>query len=108
MSSTRGTSVRNALRQLMQLSHKLHIRVPLRLGSTVICDSRHKYHFFMRRKIFTVIFTRCKCPSYRRISPENYPYYGENTLSKKKLQLRENYESYARILQSVPIILKHT
>ena len=30
MSSTRGTSVLNALRQLMQLSHKLHIRLPLR------------------------------------------------------------------------------
>ena len=74
----------------------------------MIWDSSHKYHFFMRREIFTVIFPRCKFPSYRWISPENYPYYGENTFSKKKLQLRKNYESYARILQSVPIILKHT
>ena len=74
----------------------------------MIWDSSHKYHFFMRREIFTVIFPRCKFPSYRWISPENYPYYGENTFSKKNLQLRENYESYARILQSVPIILKRT
>ena len=62
----------------------------------------------MRRKIFTVIFTRCKCPSYRWISPENYPYYGENTLSKKKLQLRENYGSYPSILQCAPRVLAHT
>ena len=74
----------------------------------MIWDSSHKYHFFMRREIFTVIFPRCKSPSYRWISPENYPYYGENTFSKKKLQLRKNYGSYTRILQSVPIILKHT
>ena len=62
----------------------------------------------MRREIFTVIFPWCKFPSYRWISPENYPYYGENTFSKKKLQLGENYESYPRILLSVPIILRHT
>ena len=38
-------------------------------------------------------------------SPENYPYYGENTFLKKKL---ENHESYPRILQSVPIVLEHS
>ena len=74
----------------------------------MIWDSSHKYHFFMRREIFTVIFPRCKFPSYRWISLENYRYYGENTFSKKKLQLVENYESYLRILQSVPIVLPHT
>ena len=62
----------------------------------------------MRRKIFTVIFTRCKCPSYRWISPENYPYYGENTSSTKRLQLCENYGSYPSILQCVPRVLAHT
>ena len=71
-------------------------------------EGSHKYHFFMRREIFTVIFPRCKFLSYRWISPENYPYYGENTFSKKKLQLRENCGSYPRILQCVPRVLAHT
>ena len=44
----------------------------------------------------------------QKLTPENYPYYGENTLSKKKLQLRENYGSYPSILQCAPRVLAHT
>ena len=73
MSSISGTSGLSTLRKLVQLSQKLHIWLLLRLESTMICS--HKYHFFMRWEIFTVIFPRWKLPSFQWISPEIYPYY---------------------------------
>ena len=38
----------------------------------------------------------------------NYRHSTKNSFPKKIHELRENYESYPIILQSVPIILKHT
>ena len=61
-----------------------------------------------KREIFRCHFLHLNSLSLRRQTFENCPHYSENSLPKKKLQLGENYESYPRILQSVPIILKHT
>ena len=60
-----------------------------------------------KREIFRCHFLHLNSLSLRRQTFENCPHYSENSLPKKKLQLGENNESYARILQSVPIILKH-
>ena len=59
-------------------------------------------------KFSGVIFLHLNSLSLRRQTFENCPHYSENSLPKKKLQLGENNESYPRILQSVPIILRHT
>ena len=61
-----------------------------------------------KREIFRCHFLHLNSLSLRRQTFENCPHYSENSLPKKKLQLGENYESYSRILQSVPIILRHT
>ena len=61
-----------------------------------------------KREIFQCHFLHLNSLSLRRQTFENSPHYSENSLPKKKLQLGENYESYPKILQSVPIILKHT
>ena len=61
-----------------------------------------------KREIFRCHFLHLNSLSLRRQTFENCPHYSENSLPKKKLQLGENNESYARILQSVPIILRHT
>ena len=69
---------------------------------------KHVSEVYRKRSIFRRQFLHLNSVFLRRQTFENYLHSTKNSFPKKELQLRENYESLPRILQSVPILLAHT